>query len=49
MPSKPPISVTYMTDDCIKDKDGYWLLIRRRFEPWFEGDTPTTNPKLDDK
>ena len=49
LPSKPPIQIAYMTDHCIKDRDGNWLLTRRRFQNWFEGDVPTTNPKLDDK
>ena len=47
--SKPAIQVAYMTDHCVRDGDGGWLLTRRSFQPWFEGDTPTTNPKLDDK
>jgi hypothetical protein len=38
-----------MTDHCIKDRDGNWLLARRKFQNWFEGDIPTTNPNLDDK
>jgi hypothetical protein len=33
----------------VRDRNGAWLLTRRSFQPWFEGDTPTTNPKLDDK
>ena len=49
LPSKPPIQISYMTDNCVKDADGNWLLARRKFVTWFEGDIPTTNPKLDDK
>jgi hypothetical protein len=49
LPSKPPIQISYMTDHCVKDRDGNWLVARRKFENWFEGDIPTTNPNLDDK
>ena len=38
-----------MTDHCVRDADGEWLLTHRKFENWFEGDIPTTNPNLDDK
>ena len=26
-----------------------WLVASRKFENWFEGDTPTTNPNLNDE
>ena len=31
------------------DGDGNWLLDAPQVRNWFEGGTPTTNPKLDDK
>jgi hypothetical protein len=49
LPTHPPIQIAYMTDKMVRDKDGNWLVAHRTFETWFEGGTPTTNPKLDDK
>ena len=48
LPTHPPIQIAYMTDRLV-NRDGHWLLTYRKFETWFEGGTPTTNPKLDDK
>ena len=48
LPTHPPIQIAYMTDKMVRDgKDG-WLVESRRFENWFEGGTPATNPVLDD-
>ena len=49
LPSKPPIQIAYMTDKLTQDPNEGWLLDSRKFESWFLGDTPTTNPVLDDK
>ncbi len=49
LPSEPAIQIAYMTDSCVRDKSGNWLVARRKFDTWFKSDTPTTNPKLDDK
>lgn len=47
LPTHPPIQIAYMTDKLVRGDDG-WLLTSRKFETWFEGGTPTTNPILDD-
>lgn len=49
LPTHPPIQIAYMTDHMVRDASGAWLVAHRKFENWFEGGTPTTNPKLDDK
>jgi hypothetical protein len=43
--SEPPISISMATDKYTRVGDR-WLCTYRRFEHWFEGDTPITNPKL---
>lgn len=48
LPTAPPIQIAHMTDQCVK-VDGRWLYAHRKFETWFEGGVPTTNPNLDDK
>lgn len=48
LPSKPPIQIAYMTDKMVKDPVEGWQVEYRRFDNWFLGDTPTTNPNLDD-
>ncbi len=48
LPTNPPIQIAYMTDRLVRSGDG-WLVTSRKFEPWFEGGIPTTNPNLDDK
>jgi len=48
LPSNPPIQIAYMTDRLVRNDDG-WFLTLRKFETWFEGGIPTTNPNLDDK
>ena len=45
LPSHPPITISLATDKY-RRVDGRWLCTYRRFEHWFEGDTPITNPKL---
>ena len=40
-----PITISLATDKY-RRVDGRWLCTYRRFEHWFEGDTPVTNPKL---
>lgn len=45
LPTHPPIQIAYMTDRLIETAEG-WKLTHRRFEAWFEGGTPPTNPVL---
>jgi SnoaL-like protein len=46
LPTHPPIQIAYMTDHLVQDPAEGWQLTYRKFEPWFEGGTPATNPKL---
>jgi hypothetical protein len=46
LPTHAPITISMMTDKCIKGADGRWLYTYRRFVTWFQGGTPPTNPKL---
>jgi hypothetical protein len=46
LPTHPPIQIAFMTDHLIRDGNAGWLLTSRKFDTWFEGGTPTTNPKL---
>ncbi|MEJ8572999.1 nuclear transport factor 2 family protein [Microbaculum marinum] len=48
LPTNPPIQIAYMTDRLVKDPQKGWLVTYRRFEEWFAGGAPTTNPTLDD-
>lgn len=48
LPTHPPIQIAYMTDHLVKTADG-WKVTFRKFDIWFEGGTPATNPILDDK
>ena len=48
LPSNPPIQIAYMTDRLVRSPEAGWLVTYRRFENWFEGGIPTTNPNLDD-
>lgn len=48
LPTHPPIQIAYMTDRLIRDPAEGWLVTYRKFDNWFEGGTPTTNPNLDD-
>lgn len=47
LPTHPPITISLATDKYRKVGDR-WLCTYRRFEHLFEGDTPITNPQLDD-
>ena len=47
LPTHPPITISLATDKYVR-VDGRWLCTYRRFEHLFEGDTPITNPNLDD-
>lgn len=47
LPTHPPITISLATDRYVL-REGRWLCTYRRFEHLFEGDTPITNPKLDD-
>ncbi len=47
LPTHPPITISLATDRYVL-RDGRWLCTYRRFEHLFEGDTPVTNPNLDD-
>ena len=48
LPTHPPIQLSLMTDHCIRTSEGQWLYTHRKFEPWFAGGTPATNPNLTD-
>lgn len=48
LPTHPPIQIAYMTDRMVRDGDAGWLIESRRFDNWFVGGTPATNPKFDD-
>jgi hypothetical protein len=48
LPTHPPIQIAYMTDRLVRTDAG-WKVTWRKFDSWFEGGTPTTNPNLDDK
>ncbi|MFB0613941.1 nuclear transport factor 2 family protein [Aurantiacibacter poecillastricola] len=48
LPTHPPITMSLLTDRYVR-RDGRWLCTFRRFEHWFEGDTPVTNPDLDEE
>ncbi len=45
LPTHAPITIS-LASDSYRKQDGRWLCTSRRFEHWFEGDTPITNPKL---
>jgi len=47
LPTHPPITISLATDRYVL-RGGRWLCTYRRFEHLFEGDTPVTNPDLDD-
>jgi hypothetical protein len=47
LPTHPPITISLVTDACVRGEDGRWLYARRKFETWFQGGTPPTNPNLD--
>ena len=49
LPSAPPIQIAYMTDKLIWTPEDGWLVTYRKFDEWFAGGAPTTNPNLDDK
>jgi hypothetical protein len=49
LPTHAPIQIAYMTDQLTLDPVEGWQLTHRKFETWFEGGTPTTNPNLDGK
>lgn len=46
LPSAPPIQMAYATDLCVKCEDGRWRYKHRKFQVWFKGGVPTTNPNL---
>jgi len=49
LPSRPPITISLLTERFQRAPQGQWLCSYRRFETLFEGDTPVTNPVLDDE
>ena len=49
LPTHAPITISLATDRYKRAADGRWLCTYRRFEHWFEGGAPITNPNLDDK
>jgi hypothetical protein len=46
LPTHPPIQIAYMTDRLVRTDEG-WKVTYRKFDIWFEGGTPATNPTLD--
>jgi hypothetical protein len=46
LPTHPPIQIALVTDTCVRDEAGTWRYAHRKFEAWFQGGTPPTNPKL---
>jgi ketosteroid isomerase-like protein len=48
LPTHPPITISLVTDKLERQPDGRWLYSGRKFETWFQGGPPPTNPKLDD-
>lgn len=46
LPTHPPISIGLVTDVCLRGSDGRWRYAHRKFENWFLGGTPPTNPRL---
>ncbi len=46
LPTHPPITISLITDRMQRAADGRWLCSYRRFDTWFQGGTPPTNPKL---
>lgn len=46
LPTHSPITISLVTDRMQRGADGRWLCSYRRFETWFQGGTPPTNPKL---
>jgi hypothetical protein len=46
LPTHPPIQIALVTDTCVRDAAGVWRYSYRKFEAWFQGGTPPTNPKL---
>lgn len=45
LPSQVPVTISMATDKYVRVGDR-WLCAYRRFEHWFESDTPITNPNL---
>ena len=46
LPTHPPIELDFMTDRMVQDAEGGWLVAHRKFQCWFQGGTPVTNPVL---
>ncbi len=46
LPTHPPITISLVTDDYLRDAAGLWLCRRRHFKTLFQGGAPAHNPKL---
>lgn len=46
LPTHSPITISLITDRMRREADGRWLCSYRKFETWFQGGIPPTNPKL---
>jgi SnoaL-like domain len=46
LPTHPPITISLVTDDYVRDASGDWLCRRRQFKTLFQGGAPAHNPKL---
>lgn len=45
-PSKPPITISLVSDAYVQADDGRWLCSHRKWETLFQGGAPAHNPKL---
>ena len=46
LPTHPPITISLVTDDYVRQADGVWLCQRRLWKTLFQGGAPAHNPKL---
>ena len=46
LPTHPPITISLVTDDYVREPSGNWLCQRRQFKTLFRGGAPAHNPKL---
>jgi hypothetical protein len=42
LPSAPPILISDVTESCVRQADGSWLIERKRFRTLFKSDVPAT-------
>jgi hypothetical protein len=44
LPSRPPIMIADVHEQCVREADGFWRYKHRRMKAVFVGDTPVTVP-----